>query len=70
MGDEAHDDLLTVLVACDAAVVLSGYDSDLYNGWLEGRKGWRRVEETFPVDSSHGETKNTRVECLWIKEHD
>ncbi len=58
MGDNAHNDLLDVLLAHKGKVILSGYDNDLYNDRL---KGWHR-EETSCYSQA---CKKTR-EILWM----
>lgn len=57
-----HRDLLTALLACRAAVVLSGYPSALYDDMLGG---WDRREfATGTGQSARGEW-STRTEVLW-----
>lgn len=61
-GDDDHADLLEQMLACRAAVVLSGYRSDLYD---EALADWHRVEiETGTGQSARGEWSK-RVEVLW-----
>lgn len=60
--EDQHAEMASVLLACRAAVVLSGYDSTAYTEWLEG---WERVE--FPTgtgQSARGEW-SVRTEMLW-----
>lgn len=58
MDDNAHNDLLDVLLAHKGKVILSGYDNELYNDRL---KGWHR-EETSCYSQA---CKKTR-EILWM----
>lgn len=61
-GQADHQDLLDALLACRAAVVLSGYPSELYDTALAG---WDRVEiPTGTGQASRGEW-STRTEVLW-----
>lgn len=56
--EDFHVRLLEALDACQAAVVLSGYASDLYNSRLEW---WERHE--ISARSNAG----TRIEVVWVK---
>lgn len=58
--DGYHVRLLDKLAAHSGSVVLSGYDSPLYNGRL---KDWRRIEKDARAERGMG-----RREVLWIKE--
>ena len=58
MTDADHRDLLEVLKAHRGPVLLSGYDSDLYNNAL---RGWRRDEV-----SALAQTSTKRQEVLWM----
>lgn len=58
MTDEDHNDLLDALKAHKGPVLLSGYESDLYNNAL---KGWRRAEATV-----YSQTATKRREILWM----
>jgi len=62
--DDDHRDLARVLTQCKAAVVLSGYDSPLYD---ELYGGWEKVTREIANHASGGRTKNRQLECLWIK---
>lgn len=62
MRDEAsHRELAEALHAARAAVVLSGYPSDLYD--LELYPGWDR--HTIAASTSQGGTASARTEVLW-----
>lgn len=58
MDDKDQNDLLDVLLAHKGAVLLSGYDSQLYNDRL---KGWHREETT-----SYNQLAQKRREILWM----
>lgn len=58
MEDQDHQELLEILNQSKAKILLSGYDSDLYNKQL---KNWERVE--FLATAEHG---LSRTEVLWM----
>lgn len=58
MTDEDHEELLTTLLAHQGPVLLSGYDSALYNNRLQG---WHREEAM-----SYTQAKARRTEILWM----
>lgn len=58
MTDADHGELLELLVTLDAKVMISGYESDMYNDIL---KGWHK--EQF---KSHAEYGSSRVETVWM----
>lgn len=58
MEDDDHIELLDVLDQSKAKILLSGYDSDLYNKKLSN---WERVE--FAATAEHG---LPRTEVLWM----
>lgn len=59
-GADEHGDLLDALVDCKAAVVLSGYSSDLYDAKL---RDWWRIE--IPTTSGQGRVNTARTEVIW-----
>lgn len=59
--DEEHRELAEALHGCRAAVVLSGYASDLYDRDLFA--GWDRV--TIAAQTGNGGNDRTRTEVLW-----
>lgn len=59
--EEEHRELAEALRAVDAAVVLSGYPSPLYD--LELYADWERVE--LPTQNSQGGARSARTEVLW-----
>ncbi|MDO5345319.1 MAG: DNA adenine methylase [Lachnospiraceae bacterium] len=58
MDDAAHNELLDALLAHKGPVLISGYDSDLYNDRLQG---WHR-EETI----CYSQTASRKREVLWM----
>jgi DNA adenine methylase len=60
-----HERLLAAVVGLrSAAVLLSGYRSDLYDTALAG---WWRIEWKMANHAGQGGTKGRRVECLWVR---
>lgn len=62
--DDEHKDLAAALRGCTATVVLSGYDSPLYDALYEG---WHRTEiPTYTGQGNHAADRNDRrIEVLW-----
>ena len=58
--EDEHRELLEVLLSCRAAVVLSGYASELYDGLLTA---WFRRE--IATQTGNGGTDRARTEVLW-----
>lgn len=61
MSDEDHEDLLATLLELEGMVVVSGYDTDLYNDTL---RGWARRSTQAPASAGRGTV--LRTEVLWI----
>ncbi|EKO3482270.1 DNA adenine methylase [Vibrio fluvialis] len=61
MTEADHESLLQCLMSLKGKVVLSGYDSDLYNDYLSS---WRK--ETKSARISAGKGTGIRQECLWV----
>lgn len=59
---QAHQDLLDALLDCQAAVVLSGYPSELYDSALSG---WDRTEFATGTGQASGGVWSTRTEVVW-----
>jgi DNA adenine methylase len=59
-SDDEHTELLEALLSARAAVVLSGYASDLYDGLLTT---WFRRE--IATQTGNGGTDRARTEVLW-----
>lgn len=58
MTDKDHEDLLYVLLNSKSKIMISGYESDLYNRLL---KQWRRIEKENMTQSLR-----KRKEILWM----
>jgi len=58
LSDQEHTELLAVLRSAEGMVVISGYESDLYN---EALRDWRKVTKTANADGGI-----RRTEVLWI----
>lgn len=61
MTNEEHAELLNVLKELRGAVIVCGYNSDLYNKALSG---WKRVTRTTAANGFAGSVR--RTECLWL----
>ncbi|WP_236615147.1 hypothetical protein [Mycobacteroides abscessus] len=59
-SNAVHRELLEACLGADAAVVVSGYGSELYDGMLES---WYRYE--IPMVTSQGSGDGRRVEVVW-----
>lgn len=59
-SEKAHQELLEACLSVDAAVVVSGYGSELYDGMLGD---WYRWE--IPMVTSQGSGDGRRVEVVW-----
>lgn len=57
MTDADHVELLETLLDHKGSIMLSGYDSDMYNEYL---KGWSK--KTVPATAEYG---LKRTECIW-----
>lgn len=63
MTERDHRELLSVLLACDSKVVLSGYPSELYDATLAH---WRHVDFDLPNNAAGGASKRRMVERVWL----
>ncbi|WP_288430671.1 DNA adenine methylase [uncultured Pantoea sp.] len=61
MTEEGHTQLLAVAGTLSGMVMISGYDSEVYNDML---KGWNKSEKSSRISAGRG-TK-VRTECLWL----
>ncbi|MGM5615963.1 DNA adenine methylase [Klebsiella sp. K5-308] len=61
MTTEGHEQLLAVARTMSGMVIISGYDTEVYNDILSG---WARTEKTSRISAGRG-TK-VRTECLWL----
>lgn len=69
---ERHVEMLEMLLKIQGQFIVSGYDSELYNAYLDGC--CRRVTRTRTSsiqNDLHGrqENRSLRTEVLWIREH-
>ena len=58
MTDSDHEELLKMLLQSKAKIMLSGYESDMYNDYLAG---WGKKQF-----SSYAEHGKPRTETVWI----
>lgn len=58
MEDWEHEELLKVAVDSSAKIIISGYESEMYNDYL---KGWQKA--SFKSCAEHGKT---RTEVVWM----
>ncbi|MEK9497115.1 DNA adenine methylase [Photorhabdus sp. P32] len=61
MDNQQHENLLMAINKLQGMVVISGYDSDMYNDCLIG---WRKETKQSAAAGKKGSVK--RQECLWI----
>lgn len=61
MTEQDHESLLKSILDMKGMVIISGYDSDLYNDYLAS---WRKEEKSARISAGRGTGK--RIECLWI----
>lgn len=61
MTEQDHEALLKSILDLKGMVIISGYDSDLYNDYLAS---WRKEEKSARISAGRGTGK--RIECLWI----
>ena len=61
MTVEGHEQLLAVDRTMTGMVMISGYDTEVYNDMLSG---WAKTEKTSRISAGRG-TK-VRTECLWL----
>ncbi|KMK01281.1 DNA methyltransferase, partial [Pluralibacter gergoviae] len=61
MTAEGHEQLLAVAETLQGMVMISGYDTELYNDMLAS---WSKV--TKPSRISAGRGTKVRTECLWL----
>ena len=65
MTAEQHRQLLEVLFGIQGKFLLSGYHSELYDGWAKQHK-WRCEEIEIDNKASSAKTKPRKVECIWM----
>ena len=64
MSDDEHRKLAAILNRCKAAVVLSGYETPLYEDLYQN---WQKVTRDIANHAAGGGKKARETECLWIK---
>lgn len=64
MSNDDHEKLANLLKKCKATVVLSGYESPLYDSLY---RDWQKVTREIANHAAGGRSKNRELECLWIK---
>jgi DNA adenine methylase len=74
MSPADHAVMLRAIRDIEGSAVLSGYDSDLYNKWLD-RWGWQTKEIEVPCRSAVTTSgsvaeRTTRIEKVWYKYND
>ncbi len=62
MSKYDHRRLLARIVDCKGKIIISGYDSDLYNQTLNG---WHKVVFDMPNHSAQTKIKERRQEIIW-----
>ena len=65
MTIDQHKDLLNALDSVKGTFQLSGYHSELYDERAMDC-GWRCVEFDLPNNASSKQTKERKIECLWM----
>lgn len=65
MTREQHAELLETLAALKGKFILSGYPSDLYDGYA-ARLGWGRKDFDLPNHAAGGKSKRRMVERVWM----
>ncbi|WP_159870760.1 MULTISPECIES: DNA adenine methylase [unclassified Raoultella] len=61
MTQEGHEQLLAVAGTLQGMVMISGYDSELYNDMLAS---WKKVTRSSRISTGRGTA--IRTECLWL----
>ncbi len=69
MSEKKHVELLEILMNVKGMVILSGYDSQLYeklehNGWLKTEH-----EQSLSVTKTKNNKRDKRIECLWLNKN-
>ncbi len=62
MSKKDHKDLLELITQSKTKILISGYNSNIYNMYLDS---WQRSEKLIVNHSGQGISKNFRKECLW-----
>lgn len=64
MGFAEHEHLLQTIIGLKGKVMLSGYESPLYDQYLQG---WKRTEINVPNNAAGGIKKKRSFEIIWTK---
>lgn len=65
MTEAQHKELLDIIMAAQGKVMISGYDSDLYNNRLTALMGWKRHAFDMPNHVAGGKEKSRTTEVVW-----
>jgi DNA adenine methylase len=65
MDENSHVELARLLNVVNGRVILSGYNSKLYDDLYPSNK-WRKVEKNVANNASQAKKKIRKVECLWL----
>lgn len=65
MTEAQHNILLACLSEIKGRFVLSGYPSELYEGWAK-LHNYRCIEKQIDNKAGSGDTKRQMTECLWV----
>lgn len=63
MNIQQHSIMLDIIANCNAKIIISGYDNQLYNKKL---CGWSKSVKDMPNHSSQSAVKQRRTEVLWM----
>jgi DNA adenine methylase len=64
MSDDQHRELLKALAGIAGRFLLSGYHSELYDGFA-AINGWRCHEKEIDNKASSAKEKKKQIECVW-----
>ena len=62
MDEKAHEKMLSTIVGCEGAVMLSGYPNELYDQRLVG---WNRHDFRIDNKAAGGKSKRVMTESVW-----
>lgn len=62
MSDKDHGEMLDLCLDSNAKIIISGYQSSLYEGKLSN---WNKVYKDIPNHSAQGKSKSIKREILW-----
>jgi DNA adenine methylase len=65
MTVEDHVDLIQTLACIEGTFQLSGYPSELYDGYAD-KYGWKCESREIDNKASGKKVKETKIECLWM----